>query len=176
MEKTTEDLRNELIDEIGEKAERFGLPRIAGQLQGLLYFTNRALSLDEMSVMLEVSKASVSTNIRLLERWKVVRRVYQRGDRKNFYEIRGNIWEIESEFVSTIMKDELKRFKSRMARNSQELAMIHPESEEEKSDVEFLKGRFFEMEEYIDAVDHILSVLTQKGKITPAIIKKIKIA
>ena len=43
--------------------------------------------LDDIAEWLEVSKPSVSTNIRLLERWKVVRRVFNRGDRKNYYEI-----------------------------------------------------------------------------------------
>ena len=107
MKKTLDDVRNELIDSIGERAEKFGFPRCAGQLEGLLFLSNRPMSLDEMADRLEVSKASVSTNIRFLERWKVARRVYHRGERKNFYEIAGDIWEIETEIVSTIMKDEI---------------------------------------------------------------------
>jgi len=105
MMNTVEDIKNELIVNIGESTEKFGMPRIAGLLKGLLFFTQGPLSLDEMADRLEVSKGSVSTNIRVLERWKVARRVYNRKDRKNYYEIRGNIWEIETEITRTIITD-----------------------------------------------------------------------
>ena len=114
MAKTIEDIRNDLINVIGEKAEKFGFSRIAGQLEGLLLFSNKPMSLDEMAERLEVSKGSVSTNIRLLERWKVVRKVYHRGARKNYYEIRGNIWEIETEIMSTIVKDEIEKVREQL--------------------------------------------------------------
>ena len=68
MKKTAEDVRNEFIDTIGEASERFGMARIAGLLKGLLLVSREPISLDEMAQRLEVSKASVSTNIRLLER------------------------------------------------------------------------------------------------------------
>ena len=102
MKRTVEDIKNELIDHIGEKAERFGFPKIAGLMEGLLLLTRGRLSLDDIAERLEVSKPSVSTNIRLLERWKVVRRVFSRGDRKNYYEIAGDLGEIETEIMSTI--------------------------------------------------------------------------
>ena len=121
MKKTIEDIRNDLIHVIGEKAEKFGFSRIAGQLEGLLLFSRQPMSLDEMAERLEVSKGSVSTNIRLLERWKVARKVYHKGARKNFYEIRGNIWEIETEIMSTIVKDEIERGKSIMSNSEKDL-------------------------------------------------------
>ena len=108
MQRNLEDLRNEWIDHIGERAEKFGFSRIAGQLEGLLFLSPGPMSLDEMADRLEVSKASVSTNIRFLERLKVVRKVYHRGERKNFYEIAGDIWEIETEILKTLIKDELE--------------------------------------------------------------------
>ena len=36
MDKSVEDIRNDLINVIGERAEKFGFSRIAGQLEGLL--------------------------------------------------------------------------------------------------------------------------------------------
>ena len=176
MAKTIEDIRNDLIHVIGEKAEKFGFSRIAGQLEGLLLFTNQPMSLDEMAERLEVSKGSVSTNIRLLERWKVVRKVYHKGARKNFYEIRGNIWEIETEIMSTIVKDEIERVKSLMSNCETDLNMIQGTTKEESEDVAFLKQRFSEINEYIESAEHILNLLLKQGEITPAVVKKITIS
>ena len=175
MARILEDIKNEWIDHVGEKAEKFGFPRIAGQLEGLLYLSREAMSLDDMAARLEVSKASVSTNIRYLERWKVVRRIYHRGERKNFYEIAGDIWEIETEIVSTLVRDELDRFNKLIARGEVDLKGIEGKSSEEKKDITQIKARFAEIKEYLEAGDYFLGLLMQKGKITSAIVKKIQI-
>lgn len=176
MAKTIEDIRNDLIHVIGEKAEKFGFSRIAGQLEGLLLFTNQPMSLDEMAERLEVSKGSVSTNIRLLERWKVVRKVYHKGARKNFYEIRGNIWDIETEIMSTVVKDEIERVKSLMLNCETDLKAIQGTTKEENEEIVFLKQRFSEIKEYIESAEHILNLLLKQGEITPAVVKKITIS
>ena len=172
MKKTIEDVRNDFIDTIGETAERYGLTRIAGLLKGFLYVSRKPLSLDDMAQQLEVSKGSVSTNISWLERWKVVRRVFNRGDRKNYYEMRGTIWEIETEILKTIFKDELERFTEYLARWKNDLEEAENGDTEEK---EFLAQRFSEIEEYLGAAKHMLEIFTREGKVTPAIIKKIQI-
>lgn len=176
MANTVEEIRNDWIDQIGERAERFGFPRIAGQLEGLLYLTRTPMSLDEMAARLEVSKASVSTNIRLLERWKVVRRAYNRGSRQNFYEMNGDLWEIETEVMSTIIRDELDRFRKHLEGSRQRIKGSKGRSAAEKKDLKHLRARFEELNDYLEAVDHFLGVLAKKGKLTPTVIKKIKIS
>lgn len=175
MNKTIEDIRNDLIHVIGEKAEKFGFSRIAGQLEGLLLFSNAPMSLDEMAERLEVSKASVSTNIRFLERLKVVRKVYHRGARKNFYEIRGNLWEIETELMSTIVKDEIERVKGIMSKSGTDLNNIHL-TENEEEEAAFLRQRFAEINEYIESAEYILNLFLKQGEISPAVVKKITIS
>ncbi len=176
MYKTINDIQNDLINVIGEKAEKFGFSRIAGQLEGLLIFSNHPMSLDEMAARLEVSKGSVSTNIRILERWKIVKKVYHRGARKNFYEIRGSIWEIETEIMSTIVKDEIEKIKNTISRSAVDLNLIKQETKEEGENISFLKQRFDEINEYIESVEYLLNLLLKQGKITPAIVKKITIS
>ncbi len=176
MDKTIDDIRNDLISVIGEKAEKFGFSRIAGQLEGLLLFSRQPMSLDEMAERLEVSKGSVSTNIRLLERWKVVRKVYHRGARKNFYEIRGNIWEIETEILSTIAKDEIERVKSTMSNSEKNLNAIKGKKEEENEEIAFLQQRFSEINEYIESAEYVLDLFLKQGEISPAVVKKITIS
>jgi DNA-binding transcriptional regulator GbsR (MarR family) len=176
MAKTIEDIRNDFIHITGEKAEKFGFSRIAGQLEGLLLFSNQPMSLDEMADRLEVSKGSVSTNIRLLERFKVVRKVYHKGARKNFYEIRGNISEIETEVLSTIAKDEIERTKRIMAKVKTDLNTVKGKSAEEKEEIAFINRRFSELEEYMESAEYLLNLLLKQGEITPAVVKKISIS
>jgi DNA-binding transcriptional regulator GbsR (MarR family) len=172
MKRTVEDIENEFIDTIGEAAERYGLTRIAGLLKGLLFLAREPLSLDDMAERLEVSKASVSTNIRMLERWKAVRRVFNRGDRKNYYELRGDLWEIETEIVKTIMKDELDWFADQLGRWKSEMAEAEEGDPEDRA---FLAKRFGEIDGYLDAARHVLDLFMREGKVTPAVIKKIQI-
>lgn len=172
MKKTIEDIKNEFINTIGEATERYGLTSVAGLLKGLLFLSREPISLDDMAERLEVSKTSVSNNIRLLERWKAVRRVFNRGDRKNYYELRGDLWEIETEIITTILKDELAWFTEQLARWQKDLAEVEaPDSVEHA----FLEKRFQEVEEYLDAMKHLLQLFTRQGKVTPAIIRKIDI-
>ena len=78
--------RRRFIEAGGHTTQLFGLGRIIGQLYALLYLSPRPLCLDEIVGELGVSKASVSTTVRQLERWTAVKRVWVRGDRRDFYE------------------------------------------------------------------------------------------
>jgi DNA-binding transcriptional regulator GbsR (MarR family) len=172
MKRTVEDVQNDIIDTIGEASERYGMTRVAGLLKGLLLLSREPVSLDEMAERLEVSKGSVSTNIRLLERWKAVRRVFNRGDRKNYYELRGDLWEIETELVKTVLRDELEGFADLLGRWKADLESA---GDEESEDRAFLVKRLGEIDEYIDAARHVLGLFMREDKVTPEAIKKIQI-
>lgn len=74
------------IERMGRYFEADGIPRIGGRLFGLLLLQEEPRSLDELADLLRVSKTSVSTNARLLDRWGLIRRVTRPGDRKDYYE------------------------------------------------------------------------------------------
>jgi DNA-binding transcriptional regulator GbsR (MarR family) len=81
------------IEEIAILLEADGLPRVAGRMFGLLLMSEGERSLDDLAEQLEVSKASVSTNARLLEHRGMVERVGMQGDRRDFYRIVDNVLE-----------------------------------------------------------------------------------
>lgn len=60
--------------------------KVGGQIYALLFLSEEPLSLDEISKRLEVSKSNVSINIRMLEDYKLVRKVWVKGSRKDYYE------------------------------------------------------------------------------------------
>jgi DNA-binding transcriptional regulator GbsR (MarR family) len=77
----------EFAEKTGLFFEDDGYPRIAGRIFGLLLMSEAARSLHDIATRLRVSKASVSTDARLLERWDIVERVSRPGDRKVYYRI-----------------------------------------------------------------------------------------
>ena len=64
-----------------------GYPRIAGRIYGLLLLSPDGLSLDDLTDQLGVSKASASTNARLLDQRGVVERYHHPADRRDYYRV-----------------------------------------------------------------------------------------
>lgn len=75
----------EFVERLGLLLEADGLSRIAGRMFGVLLLASEEVSLDDLAGRLEVSKASVSVNARLLEQRRLIDRVSRTGDRRDFY-------------------------------------------------------------------------------------------
>ncbi len=75
------------IERMGQLYQHDAMPRIAGRMFGLLLLTPEPLSMDEVAELLQVSKASVSANARLLETTHMIGRVTKPGDRRDYYEV-----------------------------------------------------------------------------------------
>lgn len=81
------------IERMGFWMEHEGMPRIAGRILGFLMLEEGAFSLDELAETLQVSKASVSTNARMLEQNGLVERAAAPGDRRDFYRLGHDPWD-----------------------------------------------------------------------------------
>lgn len=77
----------DFIERFGLLAEEDGMPRIAGRIFALLMLTEDPVTLDEIAEELQVSKASASTNTRLLDRIGILERTTKPGDRRTFYQL-----------------------------------------------------------------------------------------
>ena len=86
MDTLNPDIRN-FVERLGLAMERMGATRTFGRQFALLMVADEPLSLDQQAELLHVSKASISTNGRMLERSGLVQRVPVLGDRRNYYEI-----------------------------------------------------------------------------------------
>lgn len=79
-----------LIEEAGKATQSLGFGRVLGQLYMVLYFSPKPCTLADMQHALSISKGSASTMVRQLEQWGAVRKVWVKGDRKDYYE--AEIW------------------------------------------------------------------------------------
>lgn len=73
------------IERMGQLYQSDALPRIAGRMFALLLLSSEPLSLDDVADKLQVSRASVSANARLLETIGMIERVTKPGDRRDYY-------------------------------------------------------------------------------------------
>jgi DNA-binding transcriptional regulator GbsR (MarR family) len=78
------------IEDAGSATQSLGVGRVLGQIYALLYFTRSPRNLGDMQRALGISKGSASMGVRQLEQWGAVRKVWIRGDRKDYYE--ANDW------------------------------------------------------------------------------------
>lgn len=60
--------------------------KVGGQIYALLFLSRNPLSLDDISQILQVSKGNISVNVRLLEELKLVKKVWVKGSRRDYYE------------------------------------------------------------------------------------------
>lgn len=86
MNEKLENMEDKFINNVSRMGDVFGLNRFVLQLYGILYLSDKPMSLDDMVARLGVSKGNVSVNIRELEKWGAVRRVWVKGSRKDFYQ------------------------------------------------------------------------------------------
>jgi DNA-binding transcriptional regulator GbsR (MarR family) len=83
----------QFVERMALICEKDGMPRIGGRIFGYLLATDCTCSLDDLAETLSASKASVSTNARMLEQLGMVRRVSTLGDRRDFYRVEDDPWE-----------------------------------------------------------------------------------
>jgi len=74
------------IEDAGNMTQSLGVGRVIGQIYAYLYFGREPKNLAHMQEALGISKGSASTGVRQLEQWGAVRKVWVKGDRKDYYE------------------------------------------------------------------------------------------
>jgi DNA-binding transcriptional regulator GbsR (MarR family) len=77
----------------GEMGQAWGINRTMAQVHALLFSSPEALDAGEISELLGVSRSNVSTSLRELITWGVVRRVHIIGDRRDRFEALKDVME-----------------------------------------------------------------------------------
>jgi len=99
---------------MAKMALMLGLPKSTGQIYGLLYLSPDALALEVIAERLSISKASVSTGVRELVAWHVVRQVFVAGDRRDYYEAEADLREVLRTLYLEAFKPKLGKVQRRL--------------------------------------------------------------
>lgn len=93
------------ISHFGEMGSRWGINRTVGQIYALLYIADRPLCADEIGETLQFSRSNVSMGLKELDGWRLVRMRHYPGDRKDYFTVPEDIWEI----LRTLVEERRKR-------------------------------------------------------------------
>jgi DNA-binding transcriptional regulator GbsR (MarR family) len=98
------EVEQRFIELWGDMSSWWGVSRTMAEIHGLLYVTGQAMTAEAIQLRLGISRGNVSMNIRTLVEWGLVRRVRQRGDRRDYYESLTDVWE-----MFTVLAQQRKR-------------------------------------------------------------------
>lgn len=117
----TDSAAQRLIEAMGLMSQEDGHPRIAGQVLGYLLVEGEPRTLTQLSKALSISKASASTNTRLLESKGMLRRVSHVGSRQDAWAL---VDHPDGQMIGTIAA----RFR-RNAETMRDLAVEFPDTQ-----------------------------------------------
>lgn len=151
------DLQHGTMDTMGRITAFWGFSKIMGQLYGLLYLSSAPRTLDEMAENLSISKGNVSINIRALERWNMVRKVWIKGDRKDFYEAETDFWKIIRGVLKEREKKEFDQALGAIGGLRKKGEELHKKAK--NAETAFAVERLKQLEEFIGTMDQLVGML-----------------
>ncbi len=117
-----ESVRIDFIEKTGLITQAEGLPRIAGRVFGMLIFDGEVVSFGDLAKRLQVSRASISTSIRLLEERGLVKRMTKPGERQDYFQLAPNPY-------ATMLAGIQKRTQATMSEIAQTIGNLPKEAE-----------------------------------------------
>jgi HTH-type transcriptional regulator, glycine betaine synthesis regulator len=91
--RTAQDL---FIRRWGEMGQTWGINRTMAEIHALLYITGQPLCTDDVMERLNISRGNASMSLRALCDWGIIRRMHKRGERREYFESLGDVWEMFS--------------------------------------------------------------------------------
>jgi len=143
-------LQKQYILHWGEMGTKWGINRTVAQIHALLYLSPRALPAEEIAATLSVARSNVSTSIRELETWGIVRAVHVLGDRREHYESMKDVWEMFRLVIEQRKRREVDPTREVLRRCLTELDPKEPGTEYTRERLEAMAGFFEAITELYD--------------------------
>src|SRR5437588_8048177 len=91
---TLSPIQQKFILHWGEMGTRWGINRTVAQIHALLYISPRPLNAEEIAQVLGVARSNVSTSLKELQGWGIVKMVHVLGDKRDHFESMKDVWEM----------------------------------------------------------------------------------
>ena len=89
----------------GEMGSCWGINKTMAQIHAVLMVSEAPLSTDDVMAELKISRGNANMNLRSLVDWGLVRKVFKRGDRKEYFQSEKDVWKM----FCTISRERKKR-------------------------------------------------------------------
>lgn len=155
------------VDGIGAGAAPSGiLSQLQGRIFALLYLQPKPLSLDEIAAQLQQSKSNISTTIRGLVEWHLVRRVAVPGSRKDHYEAATDFWRVMQEIFERRFRWMVRQIVSTVD-ETRRIADSDGKKKRPKLETAFIEARLDAMRAFFATLDAGISAFSQGESFAP---------
>jgi len=149
----------------GEMGTRWGVNRTVAQVHALLFVSPRPLNADDIVEALEVARSNVSTSLKELQGWGIVKLVHVLGDKRDHFESLKDVWEL----FRVVMDERKKREFDPTMRMLRECIA---EAEKDKATDKYAEDRLRELYSFFETTTALYSQVRRWP--TTAILKFIK--
>jgi DNA-binding transcriptional regulator GbsR (MarR family) len=126
----------------GEMGSRWGINRTVGQIYALLYLSQKPLNADDICEALGFARSNVSMGLKELDAWQLIRLKHLANDRRDYFTVPEDIWEI----VRTLVEQRRRREIEPTLTMLRDVLMESPSGADEK----FAQDKMHEMHELIE--------------------------
>jgi DNA-binding transcriptional regulator GbsR (MarR family) len=126
----------------GEMGWRWGINRSVAQVHALLMLAPKPLPADEIGETLNVARSNVSTSLKELQSWGLVRVVHVFGDRREHFETLRDVWEM----FAIILRERKKRELDPTLATLRECVA---EAKASKTDTDYTAARLNELADFV---------------------------
>ncbi len=172
MDTQLNEARQHFIQGMSRISHFWGFPKAMGAIYGAIYLSPQPLSLDEIVAQVGVTKGSVSTNVRLLERLNMVYKRVQLGDRKDYYVAEADFWKI----MRGILREREQSEFDLALRTVDESITLITEATLEPDEAEtavFYQTRMQNMQQFINSLDNLVATVIAIDDLRANTIQKI---
>jgi DNA-binding transcriptional regulator GbsR (MarR family) len=92
MDNALQQARDRFIHSWGEMGSNWGVGKTMAQIHASLMISEKPLSTDDIMKELGISRGSANTNLRGLVDWGLARRVFIKGERKEYFQSEKDVW------------------------------------------------------------------------------------
>lgn len=165
MNNSLADARARFLQCWGEMGGSWGINKTMAQIHALLMVSEKPLSTDEVMAELGISRGNANMNLRGLVDWGLVRRFFEKGDRREYFQSEKDVWKM----FCTISRERKKREIEPVITALREcLAMTTKEK-----DAAAFRAQVESLLEFVQTADFLLGKVAQqeKNRIMPLLLK-----
>ncbi len=140
---TLSPVKKQFVLHWGEMGTRWGVNRTVAQVHALLFISQEPLTADEITETLAVARSNISTSLRELQSWGIIRPVHVLGDRRTHYESMKDVWEMFRMIIDQRKRREIDPTLEVLRRSVAELERSGPSEAHTRERLQEMLG-FFE--------------------------------
>ncbi len=163
--------KDNFIQGVSRISHFWGFPKAMGAIFGAVYLSQEPVTLDELVQQIGVSKGAVSTNIRNLERLRIVHKKIILGDRKDYYVAETDFGKMVKEILR---KREKNEFNQAIMTVGESINILEKDisNAEDLQTASFYKERMSALKQFFDSLDSMVATLLAIDDIKSSTIKK----